>query len=57
MGDYDGMAVVGDRVWPVYLSTEFGVADVYSHEIRAVAAIFVDGFESGETTAWSSTIP
>jgi len=57
MGDYNGMAVVGDRVWPVYLSTEFGVADVYSHEIRAVAAIFVDGFESGETTAWSNTIP
>ncbi len=33
IGDYLGMAMTGNRVWPVYLSTEFGVPAVYSHEI------------------------
>ncbi len=57
IGDYNGMAVVGDRVWPVYLSTEFGVQGVYSHEIRTDSTIFSDDFESGDTSAWSATGP
>jgi hypothetical protein len=57
IGDYNGMAVLGDRVWPVYLSTEHGVPGVYSHEIRAEEPLFEDGFESGDTTNWSNTVP
>jgi len=57
IGDYTGMAMTGDRVWPVYLSTEFGTPGVYSHEISSAGALFVDDFETGDTSGWSATNP
>ena len=57
IGDYNGLAVVGDRVWPVYLSTELGAAGIYSHEISRAQPIFSDGFEGGDTAAWTRTAP
>jgi hypothetical protein len=53
IGDYTGMAITGERVWPVYLSTEFGTPGVYSHEIASLQVLFADGFESGDTSAWA----
>jgi Flp pilus assembly protein TadD len=57
IGDYLGMGVDGDRAWPVYLSTEFVVGGLYTHEITLAAPIFADDFESGDTGAWSAVNP
>ncbi len=57
IGDYLGMAMTGNRVWPVYLSTEFGTPGLFSHEISSVWPVFIDGFETGNTSGWSATIP
>ena len=57
IGDYLGMATTGNRVWPVYLSTEFGTPGLFSHEISSAWPIFNDGFETGDTSQWSVTIP
>jgi len=57
IGDYLGMAMTGNRVWPVYLSTEFGTPGLFSHEISSTWPIFNDGFENGDTSEWSATIP
>lgn len=57
IGDYTGLAVAGDRAWPVYLSTELGAPGVYSHEIEFPGPVFTDGFESGDTAAWTLTTP
>lgn len=55
IGDYLGMAMTGNRVWPVYPSTEFGGAGLFSHEISSAWPIFTDGFETGDTSEWSAT--
>jgi len=34
-----------------------GACDVGAYEVGAAEPIFVDGFESGDTTAWSDTVP
>ena len=57
IGDYLGMAMTGNRVWPVYLSTEFGTPGLFSHEISSVWPIFTDGFETGDTSEWSAIGP
>jgi hypothetical protein len=57
IGDYTGLAVSADTVWPVYLSTQDGEAGIYSHRIGSHASIFDDGFESGDTGAWSQVTP
>ena len=33
IGDYNGLAVAGDRVYPVYMSTQNGDADIFTHTI------------------------
>jgi hypothetical protein len=33
LGDYNGLSVAGDRAYPVYVSTQNGDADVFSHAI------------------------
>lgn len=58
IGDYLGLAVSGDRIYPVYPSTQHGDLDLFSHIITfPVAGPFVDGFESGDVTAWDSVVP
>jgi len=51
------MAMTGNRVWPVYLSTEFGTPGLFSHEISSVWPVFTDGFETGDISQWSATSP
>ena len=58
IGDYSGLTVAGDRVYPVYVSTLDGNADVYVQTIvNPAGALFADGFESGDTAAWSGSAP
>jgi hypothetical protein len=38
IGDYNGLAVAGDRAWPVYMSTQNGEADIFTHEVALAAA-------------------
>jgi len=57
IGDYNGLAVAGDRAWPVYLSTELGAPGIYSHEIAFDGAVFADDFEYGNLSAWSQSLP
>lgn len=33
IGDYNGLAVAGNRVYPVYMSTQNGDADIFTHAI------------------------
>lgn len=33
LGDYNGLAVAGDRAYPVYMSTQNGNADIFAHTI------------------------
>jgi hypothetical protein len=60
-GANDGisMAICADLPWCPYADTAFfadtqGVVTMF---LVGAHTIFVDGFESGDTTAWSSTVP
>ncbi len=58
IGDYCGLTVAGDRVYPVYVATHNSDTDVYAHAIvNPPAGVFADGFESGDMSAWSATVP
>lgn len=57
IGDYLGMGVGEDRVYPVYPSTQDGINQVFSHEIISAGPLFSDGFEGGDTDAWSGVMP
>lgn len=53
IGDYLALAVAGNQVLPVYLSTENGDADLFTRVITfSSPVIFADNFESGDTSAW-----
>lgn len=39
LGDYMGLAVSGNRVWPCYLSSQNGDTDIYTHVIQIGAAV------------------
>lgn len=58
IGDYNGIAAAGGRVFPFYQDARRGEQDVWVARIEAGSPeIFSDGFESGDTTAWSGTMP
>ena len=58
IGDYLGLAIAGKNVFPVYLSSQNGDSDVFTHLVDASGPpLFSDGFESGDTSAWSLTVP
>lgn len=56
----DGVAVIGDRL---YITTMVGSAatvvifDVADAMVSALCDIFEDGFESGDSSAWSALVP
>jgi tetratricopeptide (TPR) repeat protein len=56
IGDYNGMAVAGERAWPVYLSTQNGDRDIFTHTVLR-ADLFADGFETGGPAAWTLAVP
>jgi len=56
MGDYCGLTVVGNMVYPVYPSMQNGNYDVFTHTIVCGSdSLFSDGFESGDTSRWFQT--
>jgi hypothetical protein len=57
LGDYNGMAFADGFAFPIYLSTQNGGTEVFTHAIDWTDTwIFVDGFESGDTSAWSRVV-
>ena len=58
IGDYLGLGIGENCIYPVYPSTQNGINQIFSHEIvSAGAALFTDGFESGTADAWSFATP
>ena len=39
------------------LAGPFGEGIIHVYQLNAAEEVFADGFENGDTTAWSSTIP
>jgi len=56
IGDYYDMVSFDDAAHLAWAATFNGEQDVYYTRIPA-PTIFTDGFESGDTSAWSNTIP
>ncbi|MEM7051421.1 MAG: tetratricopeptide repeat protein [Acidobacteriota bacterium] len=58
LGDFVQLGVDGDRVYALYPRTSTGNADIVLQTIDVSGApLFADGFESGNTSAWSGTVP
>ncbi len=58
LGDYYDMVSHDDAAHVAYAATFNGEQDVYYLRIDAgVPGIFADGFESGDTSAWSAAVP
>jgi len=56
IGDYNGIAAAGGYVYPLYQDSREGNQDVWVSAIPS-SSVFVDGFESGDVTLWTSAIP
>lgn len=56
LGDFQGLAVAGNRVTAVYASTQNGDLDIFAQAL-SVGEIFTGGFESGDFSAWSHVSP
>ena len=56
LGDYYDMVSENERVHVAWAATFNGEQDVYYLRFEA-GQLFADGFESGNTSAWSSTVP
>ncbi len=54
IGDDVAVAAAGGAVYPLFQDARTGVQQVYVAAVRG-AAIFGDGFESGDTSSWSAT--
>ena len=58
LGDYSDMVSHDDAAHVAYAATFNGEQDVYYLRIDAtVPGLFADGFESGDTSAWTATVP
>jgi hypothetical protein len=58
IGDYLGLGLGDGRVYPVYLSTQDGINQIFSHEILSSGGrIFADTFDSGDANSWSLVVP
>jgi hypothetical protein len=55
IGDYNGIAAGPAGVFPFYQDSRRGEQDVWV--TRLPAPIFLDGFESEDTGAWSASVP
>ncbi len=56
IGDYNGIAAAGGRVYPFYQDAREGNQDVWVAVLES-GVLHSDGFESGDVTAWSSSVP
>jgi hypothetical protein len=57
IGDYYHMVSDVDGADLAYAATFNGEQDVYYLRIDTGSFVFLDGFESGDTGAWSATVP
>ena len=57
IGDYYDMVSENDQVHIAYSATFNGEQDVYYLKIELNSPIFGDGFEAGDTSAWSASEP
>lgn len=55
IGDYNGIAAGAAGVFPFYQDSRRGEQDVWVQRLEG--ALFRDGFESGDTSAWSASQP
>ena len=55
IGDYNAVATANGNVYPFYQDARSGVQDVYVAVVPGAGALFADGFESGDLTAWSTS--
>ncbi|MBP9144392.1 MAG: exo-alpha-sialidase [Thermoanaerobaculia bacterium] len=55
IGDYNGIAAGPAGVFPFYQDSRRGEQDVWVQ--RLASPLFRDGFESGDSSAWSATVP
>ena len=55
IGDYNGLAASGGALYPFYQDAREGNQDVYVAVVSLQEGVFEDGFESGDTSAWSSS--
>lgn len=56
IGDYNGVAASGGRVYPFYQDAREGNQDVWVAIIET-GALFADGFETGNTSSWDGAVP
>lgn len=56
IGDYNGLAVDDATIYPFYQDAREGNQDVYVALLPGSGFVFVDGFESGDTSTWSVTV-
>lgn len=56
IGDYNAVAAGGGMIYPFFQDSRSGVQDVYVALVPD-GPIFGDGFESGDTSAWSVGLP
>lgn len=56
IGDYNGIAAAGGRVYPFYQDSREGNQDVWISVIGR-PEIFADGFESGDGSGWDGVVP
>ncbi len=56
IGDYNAVAAANGRAYPFYQDARAGIQDVYVAVVPTVSAIFADGFESGDVSAWSGSV-
>lgn len=55
IGDYNAIAAGSAGVFPFYQDSRRGEQDVWV--TRILSPLFVDGFESATTGAWSASVP
>ena len=56
IGDYNGIAASGGKVYPFYQDSREGNQDVWVAVVPS-SLVFGDGFESGDISAWNSSSP
>ena len=61
MGDFISVTPdpdpTNETAWVAYPATFDGDLDIYVQRIEAGPEIFLDGFESGDVTRWSNSLP
>ena len=56
LGDYNAVAAANGHAYPFYQDARSGIQDVYVAIVPTVSAVFTDGFETGDASAWDGTV-